>query len=52
MTKIFGLVGSFLGGTVGWWLGAFVGIMTAFSLSIVGTGLGLYIGRRVAIEYL
>jgi signal transduction histidine kinase len=37
-----------LGGGFGWWLGAHHGIMTAFILSIVGTGVGLYIGKRVA----
>lgn len=37
-----------VGGALGWWLGARHGIMTAFFLSMVGTGAGLYIGRRVA----
>ncbi len=52
MTKILSFVGSFVGGSVGWWLGAFFGIMTAFTISMVGTGLGIYIGRRIATEYM
>ena len=52
MVKILGFTGSFVGGTIGWWLGAYAGIMTAFTLSIVGTGLGLYLGRKLASDYL
>ncbi len=52
MAKILGFTGSFVGGSVGWWLGAFIGTMTAFSLSIVGTGVGLYAGRRIAADFL
>ena len=48
MTKLLGLVGSTVGGMIGWAAGAGVGTMTAFMLSIVGTGLGLYGGRRAA----
>jgi uncharacterized protein YcfJ len=48
MTKILVLTGSFVGGSIGWWMGAFVGTMTAFLLSIVGTAAGVYIGRRIA----
>ena len=52
MVKILGFTGSFVGGTIGWWLGEYAGIMTAFTLSIVGTGLGLYLGRKLASDYL
>lgn len=51
MTKVLGLVGSFVGGSIGWWLGAFFGTMTAFMISIVGSGAGLYFGRWIATEY-
>ncbi len=51
MAKILGFTGSFVGGTVGWWLGENVGIMTAFALSMVGTGVGIYIGRKIAADY-
>lgn len=50
MAKLLGFVGSFVGSSIGWWLGARVGIMTAFMLSIVGTGAGIYLGRRIAAE--
>jgi hypothetical protein len=38
-------------GALGWWAGALEGMFTAFVLSMVGTGVGLYLGRRMA-EYL
>jgi hypothetical protein len=38
------MVGSWLG----WWLGDHVGLMTAFILSMIGAGFGLYYGRRLA----
>lgn len=52
MAKILGFTGSFVGGTIGWWVGAYAGIMTAFALSILGTGLGIYFGRKIATDYL
>ena len=51
MNKLLVLVGSTLGGAIGWWAGERVGLMTAFMLSMVGTGLGIYGGRRVAQHY-
>jgi hypothetical protein len=36
-----------VGGWIGWWLGDHVGLMTAFILSMVGTGFGMYFGRRL-----
>lgn len=48
MSKLLMLLGSSVGGAIGWWLGARVGIMTAFFLSVLGTGVGLYAGRRLA----
>jgi hypothetical protein len=48
MQKLLGFLGASLIGSVGWWIGARVGVMTAFSLSMVGTGAGLYAGRRIA----
>jgi len=46
MEKLIVLVGSSVGGALGWWLGAQVGIMTAFFVSMVGTGAGIYFARR------
>ena len=51
MGKLLGFVGATVGGYAGWWLGAPVGTMTAFMVSIVGTGAGMYAGRRVARHY-
>ena len=48
MNKLFGFLGATLGGYAGWAAGALVGTGTAFVLSIVGTGVGIYVGRRVA----
>jgi hypothetical protein len=48
ISKLLGFVGATVGGGVGWWLGALHGIMTAFIVSMVGTGVGIYVGRRVA----
>lgn len=52
MTKLLVLTGATVGGSIGWWLGAYVGFYTAFMLSMVGTGLGMYAGRRYALEHL
>jgi hypothetical protein len=45
------VIGSTLGSYAGWWLGAHAGVMSAFVVSMVGTGLGIYGGRRVAQQY-
>jgi hypothetical protein len=52
METLLGFIGATVVGAVGWWLGEHVGFMTAFLLSMVGTGLGLYVGRRVGRHYL
>jgi hypothetical protein len=52
MEKLFIGIGATLGGYVGWWAGERFGIMTAFMLSMVGTGVGIYYGRRIARDYL
>lgn len=51
MSKLFMLVGSTVGSYAGWWAGGHVGIMTAFVVSMFGTGLGVYGGRRIAQRY-
>jgi hypothetical protein len=48
MSKLLTFLGATVGGAIGWWLGARVGIMTAFIVSMLGTGVGIYAGRRVA----
>ncbi len=51
MRKLFAFLGATVLGWVGWWLGAFVGVMTAFFVSMVGTGVGMYAGARIARDY-
>jgi hypothetical protein len=51
MTKLLALVGSTIGGYAGWALGAPIGIFTAFAISMLGTGVGLYYGRRIGRHY-
>ena len=48
MTKLLAFLGATILGWLGWWLGDRVGLMTAFVLSVVGTGLGIYLGRKLA----
>jgi hypothetical protein len=46
------LLASSICGAVGWELGSWAGTFTAFSLSVIGTAIGIYIGRWVGREYL
>jgi len=48
MSKLLGFLGATVGGYLGWWAGAYVGMTTAVMISMVGTGFGLYWGRRLA----
>jgi cadmium resistance protein CadD (predicted permease) len=52
MIKLLVFVGATIGGAIGWWLGAFIGTMTAFMVSIVGTAAGVYFARRWIAGYL
>ena len=52
MLKLALFVGASIGGALGWWLGAFVGTMTAFFLGVVGTAAGVYLARRWVGRYL
>jgi hypothetical protein len=45
------ILGTGAGGWAGWAVGARFGPMAAFLLSVVGTGVGLYVGRRIAREH-
>ena len=51
MKKLLAFVGATLVSSVGWWLGAKVGLVTAVMASAVGTGVGMYAGARVASHY-
>jgi hypothetical protein len=52
MRKLCILAGMTVLGWVGWWLGAKVGLMTAFLLSGAGSFLGIYAGWRIHRDYL
>ena len=52
MEKLLILLTTTVLGTIGWWAGELVGLFTAFMLSIVGTAVGVYLGRKIAQEYL
>ncbi|MEP6989302.1 MAG: hypothetical protein ABJA80_00110 [bacterium] len=49
--KMLGFIGATAGGAIGWWAGNYIGFMTAFFVSIVGTGLGIWAGKRLADQY-
>ena len=51
MGKLFSFIGATVGSYAGWFVGAKVGITTAFMLSMVGTGIGIYYGRLIARNY-
>lgn len=52
--KILDLIGMSAGGWVGWTIGAWIieGIFTAFIVSMIGTGIGLYVTRRFTKQLL
>ena len=39
-------------GWVGWWIGSYIGFMTAYIVSGVGSMLGVYVGWRIHRDYL
>ena len=45
------LVGSTVGGSLGWWLGSRFGLLAATMLSAVGTGVGVYWARRLMADH-
>lgn len=49
---IFAYIGMSLGGWIGWFAGAWISIFTAFILSMIGTGVGLYAAHRIARQLL
>jgi len=52
MNKILLFIGATLGGALGWWMGSFIGIMTAYVASVVLTALGIYLARLIMVKYL
>jgi hypothetical protein len=51
MKKLFSFIGATVGSYAGWALGERFGFTTAFMLSMVGTGFGIYFGQRFARNY-
>ena len=51
MSRILAFIGMTAGGWIGWEIGALVSTFTAFVVSVVGTGLGLYAARRFTDRY-
>jgi hypothetical protein len=49
---IFGFLGVLILGSAGWWLGSLAGWGAAVILGAVGSGAGLYYGRRLYDEWL
>ena len=50
VTKIIVMLTTTVGSALGWWLGARLGIMTAFVLSMIGFGVGMWAGRKLALR--
>ncbi len=48
MSRLLGGVLTTVRSWAGWYLGAKVGLFTAFALSMVGIGAGIYFGRKLA----
>jgi hypothetical protein len=46
MKALLNMVGATVGGSIGWWLGNFLGIWGAFFVSLVGTAVGVYLANR------
>jgi uncharacterized membrane protein SpoIIM required for sporulation len=51
MVKLFSFIGATVGSYAGWFVGAMVGMPTAFVVSMIGMGVGIYFGRRIARSY-
>ena len=51
MKKWFSFIGATIGGYVGWYLAMAGGFFLAFVASMIGTGIGMYFGVKVAKRY-
>jgi hypothetical protein len=48
MNKLVTSMSSFLCASAGWWVGEQIGgIFTAFAISMLGTGIGIYYGKKL-----
>jgi hypothetical protein len=46
MRGLIGWLAAFCAGYAGWWLGSRVGFATAIMVSVLASGVGLYLGYR------
>jgi hypothetical protein len=51
MRRVFGLTGATAGGWLGWAIGEPFSLLLAFIVGMIGTGIGMYIGYRLAARY-
>jgi hypothetical protein len=51
MQKLLSGIGAFAGSSLGWAIGSHVSVFTAVIVSAVGTGVGIYYGRKLARDY-
>jgi hypothetical protein len=51
MKKLLIMIGVTVFGTIGWWLGDFIGTMTAYLLSAAGSMFGVYVAWRIHRDY-
>jgi hypothetical protein len=51
MKTLLALLTSTLGSAVGWWLGTPGGLFGSFVLSVVGLGVGIWYGARLAERF-
>lgn len=51
MRKILAFLGATVGGYAGWYLGAPFSFFTAFILSAIGSGVGMWLGIRFSQRY-
>ena len=52
MNKLLLMIGATIGGAFGWWQGSFIGIMPAYTASVVFTAVGIYAARLFVMHYL
>ncbi|MES2521355.1 MAG: hypothetical protein V4617_01565 [Gemmatimonadota bacterium] len=48
MTRAIVAISTCMLGSLGWYAGEFIGLFSAFIGSVVGTGVGVYAGKRLA----
>lgn len=52
MKKLILFISITIFGWAGWWVGAHIGVMTAYLMSVIGSLFGVYVGVRFNQHYL